>query len=85
MSTQSLESKLYSFLRKTAKDRKAQTVTADDVHRFVQKNNLNISKGAQTALTNRVFNQPMFIPVAYVQSRRPEARGRYITEWLFNG
>lgn len=84
MAATSLEQKVRTFLRKTAKDRVSKTVTADDIHRYLNKNNLNLTNSEKLGIINRVLqNNDDFAPAAYVRSSRPEARGRWITEWMY--
>lgn len=82
VSLDNLERKTRSYLRKLARGRVSGTVTADDVHRFLRNNNIRLSQNEQISLTRKVLSEPTFYPDGRVPSRRPEARGREITEWV---
>lgn len=76
--------KLRSYLRSLSRRRNSGTVTADDVHTFLNRNT-NIDENSSTlrvAFVNKVFQSPDFEPVGYTRSTRPAARGRVITEWM---
>lgn len=77
----SISSRLQSYLRGLARNRKSSTVTADDARRFLAR--VGVPTDEVTRHTNAVLNDsnPMFDKGQFVQSTRPAARGRQIREW----
>jgi len=76
--------KLVSYLRKLSRSRIAGTVTADDAHRFLTREGVQPEQvRTRLRFINMAFNNnsEYFYPVGEVQSTRPAARGRMITEW----
>ena len=71
---------LESYLKGLAKRRKTRRVSADDAHRFLDRQGVN---GNRVSLINRVFNNASdsFKPVGTIFSERPIAKRRTITAW----
>lgn len=82
MYNSSTENKLRSYLRRLANSRRNSTVTADDVHAFVSKNNIRLGQDEKLSLTRTVLNENSdFFTTGYAPSSRPEAKGRKIATW----
>lgn len=73
---------LRSWLRSLARKRVSGTVTADDVHRYLDRDGVR-PKQVRTRLRfiNSVLRSPNFQYVGETRSTRPAARGRMISEW----
>jgi len=73
-----MRSYLYSLARKRAEG----TVTADDAHRYMDREGIRPQQvRTRLSFINSVLREPNFEPVDVVASQRPAARGRSITEW----
>jgi hypothetical protein len=77
-----LKNQLVRYLKDIARKRVSNTITADDVHTFLNRNGVGKKNvNARLSYINSALREPRFVPVGNVPSSRPEARGRYITEW----
>ncbi len=75
-------SSLRSYLRGLARRRSSGTVTADDAQNYLTRQGMPISMiRDRLAVINAVFQGGDFAAVGQVNSTRPEAKGRTITEW----
>ena len=77
--------KLRSYLRGLASRRSSGTVTADDVHRWIN-NNTNIGEDSsriRLSYVNAALREPDFTPGDWTVSERPAAKGRMISEWSY--
>lgn len=74
--------KLASYLRRLGSRRKDHTVNADDANRFLDRIGVT---GSRLSVINSVFhrNNDKIVAVGTVESARPVARGRTITEWQY--
>lgn len=72
---------LQNYLRGLAKRRKNSTITADDAHRFLDR--FGVPTTGRTKYINSILNSnnEAITPVGRVNSERPVAKGRAITEW----
>lgn len=75
-------SKMRSYLYSLARKRTEGTVTADDAHRYMDREGIRPQQvRTRLSFINSVLREPNFEPVDVVASQRPAARGRSITEW----
>lgn len=75
-------SKMRSYLVGLARKRTEGTVTADDAHRYMDREGIRPQQiRTRLSFINSVLREPNFEPVDVVASQRPAARGRSITEW----
>lgn len=75
--------KMRSYLSGLARKRTDGTVTADDAHRYLDKEGVRPQQvRTRLSFINAVLREPNFEPVGKVASQRPAARGRAITEWM---
>jgi hypothetical protein len=75
-------SKMRSYLYSLARKRAEGTVTADDAHRYMDREGIRPQQvRTRLSFINSVLREPNFEPVDVVASQRPAARGRSITEW----
>lgn len=81
MKTEKTVSQLTSYLRGLARRRQNALVTADDVQNYLDRNNFPSNKNARLSLTRSVLQEPTFLNVGSVPSKRPAARGRRVTAW----
>lgn len=73
-----MRSWLYSIARKRASG----TVTADDAHRYLDREGVRPQQvRTRLSFINSVLREPNFEYVGMTASQRPAARGRAITEW----
>jgi hypothetical protein len=69
---------LYSLVRR----RKSGTVTADDVHTYLNREGVRPQQiRTRLSFINSVLRAPNFDPIGMVSSTRPAAKRRSITEW----
>jgi hypothetical protein len=74
--------RMRSWLYNIARKRASGTVTADDAHRYLDREGVRPQQvRTRLAFINSVLREPNFEPVDVVPSQRPAARGRSITEW----
>lgn len=77
-----LVSGLRNYLRSLARRRNAGTVTADDAQTYLTRQGMSPRKiRTRLAITNSALQSGEFEPAGTTPSTRPEAKGRYITEW----
>lgn len=75
-------SRMRSWLYNIARKRSSGTVTADDAHRYLDREGVRPQQTrTRLSFINAVLREPNFEPVDMVPSQRPAARGRAITEW----
>lgn len=75
-------SKMRSWLYNIARKRSTGTVTADDAHRYLDREGVRPQQvRTRLSFINAVLREPNFEAVGSVPSQRPAARGRAITEW----
>jgi hypothetical protein len=74
--------RMTSYLRSLASRRSSATVTADDVHNYLNRAGVQ-PKQVRTRLKfiNSVFGSGMFEQTGTVASSRPAAKGRAISAW----
>lgn len=73
-----MRSWLYSIARKRASG----TVTADDAHRYLDREGVRPQQvRTRLSFINSVLREPNFEYVGMTRSERPAARGRTISEW----
>lgn len=72
---------LQSYLRGLARRRVNGVVTADDVQNYLNRKGFALSSSARLSLTRQALQEPTFLNVGSVPSKRPVARGRKITAW----
>jgi hypothetical protein len=81
MSDSKTVTQLTSYLRGLARRRKNSIVTADDVQNFLTRKNFTASQNERLSITRTVLQEPTFLPVGMVASKRGVARGRRVTAW----
>lgn len=79
---ENLVSTLNSYLRGLARRRSSRTVTADDAQTFLNRKGVRTKMiRTRQAVINSALMSGDFVSVGQVQSSRPAAKGRSITEW----
>lgn len=74
--------KMRSYLYSIARKRSTGTVTADDAHRYLDREGVRPQQvRTRLSFINSVLREPNFEYVGTTQSQRPAARGRSISEW----
>lgn len=74
--------KMRSYLVSLARKRTEGTVTADDAHRYLDREGVRPQQvRTRLSFINAVLREPNFEAIGSVPSQRPAARGRAITEW----
>jgi hypothetical protein len=81
MSESAVAKKAANYVRGLGRKRAAGTVTADDVHTYLNRVGFNGEANERAAIVRSVFNTDSFEAVNTVPSARPEARGRKITQY----
>jgi hypothetical protein len=78
-----LTNKMRTWLRSIARRRSSGTVTADDVHTYLDRQGIRPQQvRTRLSFINAVLRQPDFEYAGSTKSNRPVARGRAITEWM---
>lgn len=77
--------RLQTYLRSLSRSRTSGVVTAEDAHRWLQKNGVR-TRNVSTLLSyiNSTLRSPNFMPVGFRNSSRPASRGRRIRTWIAN-
>ena len=74
--------KMRSYLAGLARNRSEGIVTADDAHRYMDREGIRPQQiRTRLAFINSVLREPNFEAYDVVPSSRPAARGRTITAW----
>ena len=74
--------RMKSWLYGLARRRSTGTVTADDAHRYLDREGVQPEQvRTRLSFINTVLREPNFAYAGTTQSSRPAARGRSITEW----
>jgi len=74
--------RMKSWLYSLARRRTTGTVTADDAHRYLDREGVQPEQvRTRLSFINSVLRQPNFDRAGATSSSRPAARGRVITEW----
>jgi hypothetical protein len=75
-------SRMRSWLYSLARKRSNGTVTADDVHTYLDREGVRPQQvRTRLSFINAVLREPNFEFAGVVASRRPAAKGRSICEW----
>jgi hypothetical protein len=75
-------SRMRSWLMSLVRRRTSGTVTADDVHRFLDREGVRPQQvRTRLSFINSVLREPNFTYAGVTSSSRPAARRRNITEW----
>lgn len=75
-------SRMRSWLYSLARKRSTGTVTADDVHTYLDREGVRPQQvRTRLSFINAVLRSPNFESVGMTNSSRPAARGRAISEW----
>lgn len=74
--------RMKSWLYSLARRRSTGTVTADDAHTYLDREGVRPQQvRTRLSFINSVLREPNFAPVGVINSQRPAARSRTITEW----
>lgn len=74
--------RMRSWLCSLARRRTGRTVTADDAHRYLDREGVQPEQvRTRLSFINSVLREPNFGRAGMTNSSRPAARGRSITEW----
>lgn len=74
--------RMKSWLYSLARRRSSGTVTADDAHRYLDREGVQPEQvRTRLSFINSVLREPNFEYAGVTNSTRPAARGRAITEW----
>ncbi len=74
--------RMRSYLYSLARKRTEGTVTADDAHRYLDREGVRPQQvRTRLSFINSVLREPNFEYVGMTASTRPAARGRAISEW----
>lgn len=76
-----LVSGMRSYLTGLTRRRSAGTVTADDAHNYLDRNEVSSSPSVRLRFINSVLRNPQFYYAGVTNSTRPVAKGRAITMW----
>jgi hypothetical protein len=77
-----MQNRIRSYLRRLSSQRSNGYVTADDVHNYLTRENVNPQQiRTRLSFINAVLREPDFEPADAVPSSRPAAKGRMITAW----
>jgi hypothetical protein len=77
--------RLRTYLKGIARKRVSGIVTADDAHRFLDKEGIRPQQvRTRLAFINSALRSPEFEVIGMSPSMRPSARGRMISEWTIN-
>ncbi len=57
------------------------TVTSDDIHEYLSKNNIRMNTRQKQSVIAQVLRTPDFEAIDWVPSERVAAKGRLISEW----
>jgi hypothetical protein len=75
--------KMRTWLRSIARKRASGTVTADDAHKYLDREGIRPQQvRTRLSFINAVLRNPDFVYAGEARSSRPAARGRVITEWM---
>lgn len=75
-------SRMRSWLYSIARKRSSGTVTADDVHTYLDREGVRRQQvRTRLSFINSVLREPNFEYVGMTASERPAAKGRSIAEW----
>lgn len=76
-------SRMKSWLYSIARKRNSGTVTADDAHRYLDREGVRPQQiRTRLSFINSVLREPNFEYAGMTRSARPAARGRSISEWI---
>lgn len=74
--------RMRSYLYSLARKRTEGTVTADDAHRYLDREGVRPQQiRTRLSFINSVLREPNFEYVGMTNSERPAAKGRAISEW----
>lgn len=74
--------RMRSWLYNIARKRTSGTVTADDAHRYLDREGVRPQQiRTRLSFINSVLREPNFEYVGMTSSERPAAKGRSISEW----
>lgn len=75
-------SQMRSWLMSLARKRSTRTVTADDAHKYLDRQGIHpLRVRTRLRFINSVLRSPNFSYAGRTSSSRPAAKGRSITEW----
>lgn len=74
-------SRMRSWLSSLARRRSNRTVTADDVHTYLDRQGVRSQVRTRLSYINSVLREPNFECTGTTRSSRPAAKGRTIGQW----